>query len=398
MESKPLVIPSLYKEVLVHQSAPVKVFYSGRSAAKSHSFARAILYLGMIGRIRVVCGRQYQRSIDDSVKELLDNVITSNGLEGHYKSLRNSIAGANGTKITFIGLERSLGSIKGLEGVDIFWIEEGQYLTQQALDIILPTLRRNKGAELWVSMNVDSEDDPSYTEFVTHQRPGSIVKKTSYMENPFLDEGTIEEAMWCLKRDPQKYNNIWLGEPNSRSDKVVFKNWRIGEVKKPPDDTYFYGLDFGYATDPSALIKCWVDEDNRKLYIVDEAYGYQIEIDDLPAFIRQVPEAADNYIVADSSRPETISYLKRHDIYTTGSLKGPGSIMEGVEFIQNYDIIVAPHCKNTQYELSHYSFEVDKNTGLIKPKKPEDKDNHLMDALRYALERYRKRVKLVIYG
>jgi len=144
-------------------------------------------------------------------------------------------------------------------------------------------------------------------------------------------------------------------------------------------------MDFGYATDPSTVIKCCIHDEERELHIFEEAHGYHIEIEDLPVLIRTVSGHEDNHIVADSSRPETISYLSRQGFYMLPSQKGPGSIMEGIEFIKNFKVVVDIKCKNTLYELAHYSYEVDARTGLIKPRAPKDKDNHLIDSLRYAL-------------
>ena len=379
-------IPTIYKEVLVDKSAQFKIFHSGRSAAKSWSFARAILALGTYAPLRVVCGRQYQKSIEDSVKELLDNQIELLGLSGFYKSQQRNIIGKNGAKITFIGLERMLGSIKGLEGVDIFWIEEGQYITQKSLDVLIPTITRNRGSELWISMNIDTEHDPCYTGFIKNKRPDSIVVETSFLDNPYVSEGTLRDAAWTQRHDPEKYNHIWLGQPISQSELLVFKNWSVGQQDMDGFDGPYFGMDFG-VTDPCALIKLYVNKDKRQIYISDSVFKTELPMDGFPTFIQQVPDAWENFIVADSSRPETIRHINSKGGKILPSKKGPGSVFDGISFLQGFEITVHPKNDELIYEFGNYKWQVDKLTGLPKPKEPEDKNNHGIDAIRYAAEK-----------
>lgn len=383
-----LFIPTIFKKHLIDRTehAPIVTFYGGRAAGRSHSIARAILCLGSLEKLTVVCGRQFWSSISDSVKTLFDDLIDTYHLGHIYTSTRNSIEGMNGTKITFMGLERNKGNIKGLEGIDIFWLEEGQYTAQESIDLLIPTLRRNPGAELWISMNVNLTDDPAYQEFIANPRPGSIVQYTNYLDNPFISPGALEEAAYLYKNNHEKYVHIWLGEPITKSDLLVYNNWDIGDTPPDPDREYYYGLDFGYKPDPTALIKISVNEDQRILYIHEEGYETKVEIDDMSRFIKTVKGAKYSRLVCDNE-PRTISYLQRNGFKAVAARKGPGSILEGIKFVQNYKIIVNPKCINTIYELRHYFHEVDSKTGKIRPdKNPVDKDNHLMDAMRYALE------------
>ena len=170
---KPLEILPQFFDVLVKQSARFKVFYGGRSGAKSHNFARAILHLMSLGRLRVNVGRQFYSTIGDSNKTLFDDIIIEHELP--FKSNQFIIANNLGSIISFSGLDRNIEStFKGKEKVDIFWIEEAQVLTQETIDTVIPTIIRNPGAEIWISMNVGAVTDPAYREFIASQRPNSI--------------------------------------------------------------------------------------------------------------------------------------------------------------------------------------------------------------------------------
>ena len=380
-----IFIPKIFKEILIEKAAPFKTFYSGRSAAKSHSIARALLFLGIKGPLRIVCGRQFMASIRDSVKSLMDDIAYNHNLDHFYSSSNNMIIGRNGTRITFIGLDRSIQSVKGLEGVDIFWIEEAQTLTQESIDILIPTIRRNKGSEIWISMNPELDTDPAYQQFIVKPRPNSIVKKVSFLENPWVDEGTLEEAAWCELTQPKRYGHIWLGECSDQSEHAIFTNWKIGNVTEEGGDGPYYGMDFGMS-DPTTVIKMVLYPDKRELHILDEAYKTNVELDDLVDFIKTVDGAFDNYIVADSSRPETIKFLNARGAHIMSSKKGAGSVLEGIKWLQNWSIIIHPKCKYTIDEFRTYQWEVEKKTNMPKLNKPEDKNNHLIDAIRYASE------------
>jgi phage terminase large subunit len=149
----------------------------------------------------------------------------------------------------------------------------------------------------------------------------------------------------------------------------------------------YYGADWGFANDPTAIVRCWVDDTARALYVDHEAYGVGVEIDRTPELIRQLPESDKHVIRADSARPETISYMQRHGFpRLVGASKGAGSVEDGVEHLRSYSaIIIHPRCKHVADEARLWSYKTDRLTGDIKPQL-EDKHNHCMDALRYALE------------
>ncbi len=192
---------------------------------------------------------------------------------------------------------------------------------------------------------------------------------------------------WDRARDPEKYAHIWLGEYERKSEARVFKNWRIEEHEAPEGAVFYFGGDWGFSVDPSVLVRCYVN--GRTLYIDFEAYRVGVEIDHLPALFDQVPGARAWPIRADSARPETISYLQRHGFpKLIAATKGKDSVKEGVIFLQNYDVVIHPRCIHTIDEFTMYSYKVDKLTGMITPIL-EDKKNHVIDSVRYAIEELR---------
>ncbi|KKK91122.1 hypothetical protein LCGC14_2716160, partial [marine sediment metagenome] len=199
------------------------------------------------------------------------------------------------------------------------------------------------------------------------------------------------------------------------SEARVFRNWKAKAFKTPKDATFYFGADWGYALDPTTLIRCFIDD--RKLYVDQEVYLVGCEIDHSPFLFggvndkelqdlnpsayaalksknkqwRGIDGARKWRITADNARPETISYMQKHGFpLMRPSIKGPGSVMEGVDFLQSYDIVIHPRCKNTVDEFTFYSYKTDPRTDEIIPVL-SDKKNHVIDALRYSIEIVRRK-------
>jgi phage terminase large subunit len=215
----------------------------------------------------------------------------------------------------------------------------------------------------------------------------------NYEDNPWLPDVLKAEIEYDKKRDPDKYAHVWLGQYQQNSEARVFKNWRIEDFEAPAGAIFRFGADWGFATDPSVLVRARIE--GKNLYIDYEAYAVGCDIDFLPDLFDKIPDARKWPIVADSARPETVSYMQRHGFPRIASaIKGPKSVEEGVEFLKSYDIIVHPRCKHTIDELTLYSYKVDDSTGMVTPIL-DDKHNHVIDALRYACESARKATKPV---
>mgnify|MGYP003328318884 FL=1 len=175
---------------------------------------------------------------------------------------------------------------------------------------------------------------------------------------------------------------------SSNSEARVFNNWTVEEFEAPPEAIHRFGADWGFAKDPTVLIRCHIV--GRKLYVDYEAYMVGCEIMNTPSLFLTVPESDKWPIIADSSRPETISHLRQNGYpKIMAAVKGKDSVHEGVEFLKSYDIVVHPRCKHTIQELSLYSWKVDKQTEAILPVLA-DENNHVIDALRYACEAVRR--------
>jgi phage terminase large subunit len=217
--------------------------------------------------------------------------------------------------------------------------------------------------------------------------PDAVVVQANYRDNPWLPQVLRDELEYDQKRDPDKFAHVWLGEYQRNSEARVFRNWVIEEFEAPKGATFRMGADWGFSVDPSVLVRCYVD--GRRLYVDYEAYMVGCEIDNLPNLFDRVPESRKWFITADSARPETINYMQRHGYpKINAAIKGARSLEEGVQFLQSFDIVVHPRCKHVIDELTLYSYDTDPLTGTVLPKL-KDKDNHLIDALRYALEALR---------
>ena len=220
---------------------------------------------------------------------------------------------------------------------------------------------------------------------------GSIVVKANYRDNPWLPKELKDELAFDQKRDPDKFAHIWLGEYQRNSEARVFKNWKIEEFERPAGTVHRLGADWGFSVDPSTLIRC--DIEGNRLYVDYEAYAVGCEIVNLPELFMSVPDAEKWPITADSARPETISHMQRNGFPKIRSaIKGAKSLDEGVEWLKSFDIVVHPRCKHLIDELTLYCYKTDPLTGLVLPILA-DKDNHLIDALRYACEGLRRATK-----
>ena len=372
------------------QPARYKGLYGGRGGAKSHGFADLLIddCLTHPG-LRAVCIRETQINLEQSCKRLLDDKIKAYALEREFHSLTTHIETPGDGIIIFKGMQSyatgggSAEGIKSLEGYDRAWVEEAQNLSQRSLDLLRPTIRK-PGSELWFSWNPRFETDP-VDDFLRHDPPPeSIVIEVNYDDNPFFPDVLRREMEWDRRRDPDKWMHVWRGGYERNSEARVFKNWKVEEFETPDDATFYYGADWGFSIDPATLVRCFIV--GRKLFVDREAYRVGCEIDHLGELFDEVPGAREWPIVADSARPETISYMQRHGFpRMRAAVKGPNSVKEGIIFLQGYDIVVHPRCEHAVIELTNYRYKVDPHTKFVLPVL-NDKENHIIDPLRYATE------------
>ena len=215
--------PAQFPEKLafLFQPARYKVVYGGRGAGRSWNFSRALLLKGINAKLRILCAREIQRTIKDSVHKLLQDQIQLLGVGEHYDITEQTIRGrrlvdgkvvSTGTEFIFSGLaSHTVESIKSYEGVDIVWVEEGQSISKRSWDILIPTIRKDD-SEIWISFNPELETDPTYERFVKRPPPGSVVVKMNWRENPWFNKVLEAERVYCKEHDPKSYPNIWEGE------------------------------------------------------------------------------------------------------------------------------------------------------------------------------------------
>ena len=365
--------------------------FGGRGSAKSRSFVTEIVLQGAERPERILCCREIQRSIRDSVKRLLDDEIGRTGLGEFYESTDSEIRGKNGTLFIFAGLRSNPDSVKSAEGLTKAVIFEANKVSQRSLDLLVPTVRA-PGSEIWAEWNPEFPTDPidALLRNPSGPPPGSIVRRVNWEQNPWFPDVLRRDMEWDRKRDPDKYAHIWMGEYQRNSESRVFRNWTVEEFDRPPGTVYRMGADWGYAIDPSVLVRCSID--GKRLYVDHEAYMIGCEIMQLPDLFDRVPESRKWFITADSARPETISHMQRNGFpKINAAIKGARSLEEGVAFLQSFDIVVHPRCQHVIDELTLYSYKTDPLTGAVLPQL-EDKHNHCIDALRYACEGVRRAV------
>jgi phage terminase large subunit len=365
--------------------------YGGRGSGKSFGFAKMAAIWGYVEPLRILCTRDIQDSIKESFHAELKNAIASEPwLADAYDVGVDYLRCRNGTEFIFKGLRHNITSIKSMAQIDLCIIEEAEDVPEHAWEALEPTIRAPK-SEIWLIWNRKAVGSPVDKRFIQNEPPRSAIVELNYKDNPWFPLELEEQRQHAQKTiDAGRYAWIWEGKYLQDSEARVFRNWRVEEFEAPADATHRLGADWGFSIDPTVLVRCHII--GRKLYVDYEAYQVGCEIADTPSLFMTVPEAEKWPITADSARPETISHLKKNGfpkIYS--AVKGARSLEEGIEWLQSYEIIVHPRCTNTIDELTDYSYKVDPDTRRVLPVLM-DKDNHIIDALRYACEGVRRAV------
>jgi len=390
-----------------------KAIFGGRGSGKSHERAEALIERCLLEPgTRAVCVREIQKSLEQSVKRLLEDKITRFGVGSYFRILETHIETPGDGIIIFQGMQNHTAeSIKSLEGYDVAWVEEAQTLSDKSLTMLRPTLRKET-SELWFTWNPRLKTDPVDVFFrgPNGSPPDTILVEANYKDNAWFPNVLRREMEWDKRTSLEKYAHIWLGKYLTNSEARVFKNWRVEEFDTPTVVTFYYGGDWGFSVDPTVGVRCFFNHELRTMYVDSEVYSVACEIDDTPVLFdglgceavmhgRPCDASCKEYghgtarrwtMTADSARPETISYMNHHGYpKIQGARKGAGSVEEGIKFLQNYHIVVHPRCIHAIDELTLYSYKTDEMTGQIMPVL-EDRKNHVIDSLRYAVEDLRK--------
>ena len=231
-----------------------KVYWGGRGAGKSQAICIVLLSMAIARNVRILCARELQVSIADSVHRLLADTIEMMGVGDYFEVQKAAIYGVNGSEFIFKGLKHNVGEIKSLAGVDICWVEEAEKVSAGSWEVLLPTIRK-AGSEIWVSFNAKHPTDATYQMFVANKPPDSVVRKVNWNENPFFPKELEDLRVQTLARDPEAYKHIWEGEFDTRYSGAVYAKWvarlqeagRVNErVAHDPEYPVYTAWDLGY--------------------------------------------------------------------------------------------------------------------------------------------------------
>lgn len=364
-----------------------KSAYGGRGRGATWSFARTLCALASFQKKRILCTREYQNSIKDSVYKVLVDQITELKLEPYFEINKTEITSKAGSEFIFKGLQHPL-EIKSIEGIDFVWLEEAQNTSEESWKFLIPTIRKDN-SEIWISWNTGLITDPTYQRFVVNKPDDCISKLLTYKDNPYFPEVLRKEMEYCKRVDYDAYMHIWEGQPLFISDSLIFKDKFVVESFEAPYDVKFkFGADWGFANDPTILVRSFIIDNH--LYIDYEAAGVGVEFEEIPELFDSIPASRDHLIRADSARPETISFVRRQGFQIEAcdktSNSGKGFVQDGISFMRNFEKIhIHPRCKHVKDEFEHYSYKKDKKTEEVLPI-IVDAFNHAIDAIRYSLE------------
>ena len=361
-----------------------KTLEGGRGSAKSYSFADTLLCRAAYTSLRILCTRETQRSIRDSVHKLLCDRIRALELEDYFIIQKDSIRSACGSEIIFKGLRHNITEIKSTEGIDICWVEEAERISQDSWDVLIPTIRK-ENSEIWISFNQEDEKSATYNFCIKNPPPNMIVEHLTFRDNKMFPEVLRQEMEYTRQTDPDKYEHVWEGGLKKYHDAVIFAG-KIVELDfvTPQCVVHHYGLDWGFSDDPMAGGSLFML--GKSLYIDYELYGRGIEYDEYEEVIDTIPGIRDGRIRADNSQPASIKHVKTKGFDILGAKKWPGSIEDGIMFLRSFEhIYIHPRCKGALDDFKNYRFKQDPLTKEVLPI-IIDKSNHTPDWVRYALQ------------
>lgn len=388
--------------------ARYKIYYGGRGGAKSWNFARALLIIGEERKLKILCTREIQNTIADSVHAILSEQIPLLDMSKFYTITDNMIRGRNGTEIIFRGLKHDPDGLKSLEGIDICWVEEAQKVSDESWDKLIPTIRK-EGSEIWISFNPDYQTDPTWQRFMINPPPGSIIMNVNYSDNPFLPMTLRMEMEHCKATNPVKYNHIWMGGFGTRIEgKLVYpefgrplhvslysmvrttehiiRGWdntglspaccvtELGSTGQWRILKEFTGADIGIL-DFGEAVKGWCSQ----------AYGSDTRY-------RDIGDPAGK--TRDSNKMSPKDYLRRLEIYIEDGIQTFKVRREAVasrltKLINGTPaILIDPECTKliTGFE-GGYAYPEIGTTGMYKDEPIKNEYSHIHDALQYAATR-----------
>lgn len=371
-----------------------KILYGGRGGAKSWGVARALLILGAKSPIRVLCARELQNSIRDSVIKLLGDQVRLLGLEEFYEVQASAIKGKNGTEFGFEGLRHNVTRIKSWEGADYCWIEEAQTVSKSSWATLIPTVRKEK-SEIWATFNPDLETDETYTRFVLNTPPDADCVKIGWQDNPWFPEVLAKERDYLKTTDPDAYLNIWEGFCRQALDGAIYAKQirqaqeenRVTKVHydaSKPVNTFW---DLGWADNTSIWFAQSIGSEFR---VIDFYQNNQQPVQHYLTILQNKGYVyGTDYLPHDAVAKSMVGRSVEEILRSMGrtvSILPKAGISEGIEAartIFNRCWFDEGRCQDGLQALRHYRYDVDPDTGLFSKKPLHDIHSHAADAFRY---------------
>ena len=372
-----------------------KILYGGRGSGKSWGVARTLIAKALKHPIRVLCARELQNSISDSVIALLADQIKSMGLESFFDVQRTAIYGKNGSEFSFVGLKHNVTSIKSFEGVDVCWVEEGQAVSKVSWETLIPTIRK-PGSEIWVTFNPDLDTDETYKRFVINAPDNAIVRKVNWSDNPWFPEVLRDELEQLKAKDPDAYLNVWEGHTRQMLDGAVYAN----ELRKAMEENRIKEIQIDRTIGVSTFWDLgWADM--TSIWFVQTLPGGEVRVID---FYQNCQKTIDHYVhILENKGYSYKDWWLPHDAENknmTGKsvkdiLQGMGkpvritpklSIADGINAARTLldrCFIHESNCADGLQNLRHYRYDVDPNTKMFSNKPLHDQHSHAADAWRY---------------
>jgi phage terminase large subunit len=376
------------------QPARYKCLYGGRGGAKSWGVARALLIQGAASPLRILCAREFQNSITESVHHLLQSQITELGLETFYGVQNTTIKGANGTEFVFAGLRNNITKIKSFEGVDRVWVEEAQTVSKSSWDTLIPTIRKD-GSEIWLTFNPELETDETYQRFVKNPPSDAKVVKINWNDNPWFPETLRKEKDELKARDPDGYQNIWQGECRVTLDGAIYARelrqaQEEGRIRNVPFDAIkqvhtFW--DLGWADNTSIWFAQTV---NGELRLIDYYANNQMPLQHYIQVLQSkgyvygtdwLPHDAKAKTLATGRSVEEIMTSMGRKVQIVPNL----SVADGINAartIFNRCFFDEKKCADGLQSLRHYRYDVN-DSGEYSARPLHDYHSHAADAFRY---------------
>ena len=370
------------------------LFYGGAGSGKSFFVAQRLVYKALRSRRKILVLRKVNRTTKASTFQLLLDTLEQFGIKELCKINRTdfTIELPNGSSFLCMGLDDPE-KIKSIAGLTDAWLEEATEFTLDDFSQVNLRVRDPKAEdqEIILSMNPVSKANWTYLQFfadndeLTEFRKTVKIVHTNYLDNPFLPQEYVQ-ALLLMKATNEVYYKIYaLGEFGSL-DKLIYNNWQIMDFdEKLIKGTLLCGLDFGYTNDPTRFIASTLVEKEKRIYVFKEWGGTGFLNDEIADQIKEMGFSK-SLIMADSAEQKSIDEIKKKGVSRIKPCaKGKGSVLQGIQKLQQYEIIVHPSCRSIIEELQNYSWKKDKQTNEY-INEPIDAFNHSLDALRYSLQ------------